>query len=456
MLLLKIVHGAERAAGVRPMAEVRSQQTRFVIGRDPKCDWPIPDRELALSARHCEIVRVGTAHVLRDLSTNGTFVNGSRKRLAGDHVLRHGDRVVFGSFLVEVSLVSDTTDPPPSEPARTRLVRRGGDPAAMVGTDWQQADIALGAPMLEMNSGFTRISKPWLDTSSDQSSVFATVPNARPAFEDTGAPSEAGALGPAVGVGGRPAELSTQVMQGLAAGLGVPVTALPSGQPAEAAQRVGRLLRVAMYALHHQLQLQSRQMRELGSRATTHLAGSPAAGLRLAPGPQDAVSALLAAGNESEAMLVRAHGELGQHTQRILAAFEGTCARLAEHLDPGTLQQLVQGAHEAEDAARLWRAYVGLWKAMGMADDKSWQAGFVDAAFTHLATAYDETPPSGPPAAPPPSQVSDAVAASGAASRAATAGGARPPGPNGPNRASGPDRASGPNGPAGHAGSKPR
>jgi len=417
MLLLKIMHGAERAAGVRPMAEVHSQRARFVIGRDPKCDWPIPDRELALSARHCEIVQVGTAHVLRDLSTNGTFVNGSRKRLAGDHVLRHGDRIVLGSFLVEVAIVSDAAaaDPPPSEPVRTRLIRRGGDPAAMVGTDWQQADIALGAPALEMNSGFTRISKPWLDTSSEHASVFATVPNPRPGFDDTGAPSEAGALGPpgtAAGVGGRPMELSTQVMLGLSTGLGVPVTALPSGQPAEAAQRVGRLLRVAMYALHHQLQLQSRQMRELGSRAATHLAGSPADGLRLAPGPQEAVCALLAAGTDGEGMLVRAHGELGQHTQRILAAFESTCSRLAEHLDPQSLQRLVQGAEDTEDPARLWRSYVGHWQALGLADDKSWQDGFIDAAFTHLATAYDETPAAGPAAGAP-------AAAGGSAGNAA-------------------------------------
>ncbi|MBL8343060.1 MAG: type VI secretion system-associated FHA domain protein TagH [Rubrivivax sp.] len=396
MLLLKIVHGAERATGVRPLVEVHSKLARFVIGRDPKCDWPIPDRELALSARHCEIVRAGGHQVLRDLSTNGTFVNGSRKRLAGDHVLRHGDRIVLGNYLVEVSVVSDAGEQPPQAPARTRLVRRGGDPAAMVGTDWQQAEAALGgAPSLEMNSGFTRISKPWLDTSTDHSSVFATVPNVRQGtFEDTGAPSETGALGPPTGVGGRPAELSTQVMQGLAAGLGVPVTALPSAQPAEAAQRVGRLLRVAMYALHHQLQLQSRQMRELGSRAATHLGGSPAAALRLAPGPQDAVGALLAAGGDGEAMLVRAHGELGQHTQRILAAFEGTCQRLAEHLDPAMLEQLAQGA---DDPARLWRTYGGLWQSMGLAEGKSWSQGFVDVAFTHLATSYDETPPTGPP-----------------------------------------------------------
>jgi len=385
MLLLKLVRGAERASGVQPLAQVHSRQRRFVIGRDPKCDWPINDRELALSARHCEIVLVNGQQVLRDLSTNGTFVNGSRKRLAGDHVLRHGDRIGLGNYLIEVTHVSDTSEAPQPTVARTRIPPRGGDPAAMVGTDWQHADAALAAPSLEMHSGFTRISKPWLDTSTEaQSSVFATVPNVRPTgFEDTGS-SESGAL--------PPPDLGADWLRHLATGLGVAPEALGSGTPAETAHRVGRLLRVAMFALHHQLALQSRQMRELGSRAAAALAGSPAARLRLAPGPQDAVVALLAAGADGEAMLVRAHGELGQHTQRILAAFETTCQRLSEQLNPATLEQLAQGT---DDPARLWLTYSALWRAMGLGDQKSWPEGFTDAAFTHLATAYDETPPAG-------------------------------------------------------------
>lgn len=401
MLILKLVRGADRASGVRPLAEVHSQLARFVIGRDPKCDWPIPDRELALSARHCEIVRVGHQQVLRDLSTNGTFVNGARSRLSADHVLRNGDRFAIGNYLIEVNAAADADQAPPQSTPRTRLVSRGGDPAAMVGADWQEADAAVmvGAPSLEMHSGFTRISKPWLDTSAEaQSSVFATVPQVRPSFEDTGAPSEAGALAAEVAGNGVAPDPVSEVLHALAAGLGMPSATFDKAHAPQTAQRVGRLLRVAMYALHHQLALQSRQMRELGSRSTAGLAGSPAARLRMAPGPQDALATLLAAGQEGEAMLVRAHGELGQHSQRILAAFEATCQRMAEQLDPATLEHLAQGAKGAQgagDAARLWRTYGAIWKALGMAADKSWSEGFTDAAFTHLATAYDETPPAG-------------------------------------------------------------
>ncbi|MBL8287809.1 MAG: FHA domain-containing protein [Rubrivivax sp.] len=390
MLLLKLVRGLERAAGVRTLAQVSPRHVRFVIGRDPKCDWPIPDRELALSARHCEIVQANGQPVLRDLSTNGTFVNGSRKRLAGDHVLRHGDRIAFGSYLVEVAHAADADlAAPPAALARTRLRPRGGDPAAAVGTDWQQAEALGPAPSLDMSSGFTRISKPWLDTSTEaQSSVFATVPNVRPdagpsTFEDTASPA---AVPPAV------PDAAGEMLRALAAGLGVAPEALAGGHPAEAAHRVARLLRVSMFALHHQLALQSRQMRELGSRASADLGSSATAPLRRAAGPQDAVATLLAAGSAAEAMVVRAHGELGQHTQRILAAFESTCQQLAEQLDPATLAHI---APAGDDPAVLWQTYGALWQALGFGAGKPWAEGYVDAAFMHLATAYDESPAPG-------------------------------------------------------------
>ncbi|MCL4699360.1 MAG: FHA domain-containing protein, partial [Burkholderiaceae bacterium] len=138
MLSLKIVRGAENADGVRPIVNIPPDQARFVVGRDPACDWPIADRQLALSARHCEIVRVEGRQVLRDTSTNGTFVNDARERLPADHVLRHGDRLRLGSYVVEVSVVSDVAAAGAAAPAATSAPvapRRGGDPAAMAGAD---------------------------------------------------------------------------------------------------------------------------------------------------------------------------------------------------------------------------------------------------------------------------------------------------------------------------------
>ena len=104
MWSLKIVAGAELADKLQPEVRLPQPLQRFTIGRDPANSWSIADRTLAISGRHCEVIATPDGPALRDLSTNGTFVNGSATRLAGVHLLRDGDRFELGPFRVEISL----------------------------------------------------------------------------------------------------------------------------------------------------------------------------------------------------------------------------------------------------------------------------------------------------------------------------------------------------------------
>ena len=54
---------------------------KAVIGRSRNCNWDLPDPRNAISSRHCEIRRDGDFFVLRDISTNGTFVNDATERI---------------------------------------------------------------------------------------------------------------------------------------------------------------------------------------------------------------------------------------------------------------------------------------------------------------------------------------------------------------------------------------
>lgn len=388
MLSLKLVRGAESAQGVRLVTLVPPDLASFTIGRDPSCHWPIPDKHLALSARHCEIVRIEGRQVLRDLSTNGTFVNGARERLPADHVLRHGDRIGIGCYLLEVAVVPDNAVLPGAAGAPAAAAspapRRGGDPAAMIGNDWEHAAAApavrAGSAGGDVKTGFTRITKPPPKEVLEAMQAAAAVPKAEAAPEATGRE-------PAREPVRRAPPGTTDVLQRLAGGLGVPVEALGSHDPAIAAERVARLLRVAVLSLHRQLGAQSKQLRELGSRAPQVLARSEAARLRMAPGPDDALAALLGAGDEAEAVLVRAQRELGQHTERLLAAYQAAGQRLGEQLAPAALERSAEGM---ADAARLWKIYGSLWTALGIGVGKPWEAAFTEAVTTYLANAYDD------------------------------------------------------------------
>ncbi len=102
MYSFKLTQGADLAEGVVVDVRLPEPFTRFSIGRDPSNQWPIPDRTLAISARHCEIASTPNGPALRDVSTNGTFVNGATLRLRGSHLLRDGDRIALGPYQITV------------------------------------------------------------------------------------------------------------------------------------------------------------------------------------------------------------------------------------------------------------------------------------------------------------------------------------------------------------------
>ncbi|MBX9908150.1 MAG: type VI secretion system-associated FHA domain protein TagH, partial [Beijerinckiaceae bacterium] len=74
------------------------------IGRDEHLDWTLPDPTRGISKRHCEIRFRDGGYWLRDVSTNGTFVNGASNRVQSPYRLRQGDRLEIGQYIIAVTL----------------------------------------------------------------------------------------------------------------------------------------------------------------------------------------------------------------------------------------------------------------------------------------------------------------------------------------------------------------
>jgi type VI secretion system protein len=85
-----------------------------VIGRSRNCNWYLPDPRNAISSRHCEIRREGDAFLLRDISTNGTFVNDAPERIT-ERPIAAGDLIRIGQYEVVVSVEAEVLPEP--EPA---------------------------------------------------------------------------------------------------------------------------------------------------------------------------------------------------------------------------------------------------------------------------------------------------------------------------------------------------
>jgi len=95
--------------------------TEISIGRHPSCHVRFPKDLAIISREHARIVREGNRFKLVDLSTNGTFLNGTRVTEA---ILKDGDILLFADGGPKVSFLTKIAEapadlPPAPEPAAT-------------------------------------------------------------------------------------------------------------------------------------------------------------------------------------------------------------------------------------------------------------------------------------------------------------------------------------------------
>ena len=88
----------------------------FDIGRHEHLDWSLPDPQRVISGKHCEIRFEGNGFVLHDMSTNGTFMNGSPNRMDKPHMLRSGDRFMVGDYIISVAIEGGVVPSHPVHP----------------------------------------------------------------------------------------------------------------------------------------------------------------------------------------------------------------------------------------------------------------------------------------------------------------------------------------------------
>ncbi len=94
-----------------PNATIHEKQKHYdaqggSIGRGADNDWILEDPERFLSSLHCEIKVEAGQYFLLDLSTNGTFVNGSSEPIGrGNQVqIQDGDSFEMGDYQFQASL----------------------------------------------------------------------------------------------------------------------------------------------------------------------------------------------------------------------------------------------------------------------------------------------------------------------------------------------------------------
>ena len=97
----------------------RARNRGFEIGRQQHLDWTLPDPSRHISGLHCDVRFEKGGYWLYDVSSNGTFLNGSTSRMKSPYRLENGDRLTIGQYVVRVDIEGEgqPAAPQPAPPA---------------------------------------------------------------------------------------------------------------------------------------------------------------------------------------------------------------------------------------------------------------------------------------------------------------------------------------------------
>jgi type VI secretion system protein ImpI len=415
------------------------------IGRDSHLDWTLPDPTRFISSKHCEVRYREGGYWLHDVSTNGTFLNGSDGRMKGPHRLRHGDRVTIGQYIVAVELDGEEGAPQrDAAPAPTPQPTAYRDLWSSTGTG--ETPPPIDPKLLRPPRSSVPVRPDFLDWAVDVPDTVPIDPAVSRAPAAPNAPEDVWAQGPARavpapepppaapaprrpiwvsgepsgpwGASQQPAEpveempppaetdpspapqaparasaASADFVRDLARGAGLPESYFAQN-PQELAQQVGALLRLVTENMQQLLNArgQSKRLARMSQQTTIEaLNNNP---LKFAPSTEEALRIMFGAPTPSyldaRRALEEAFTDVKDHQVRTYAAMQQALAMIVADLDP----QAIDDATDADRGisgmigsrkARLWDTYVARWQAKtrGQSD------GLVDVFMQYFAECYD-------------------------------------------------------------------
>lgn len=411
------------------------------IGRSATIDWSLPDPTRFISSRHCEVRCRDDGYWLNDVSTNGTFLNDSARRIQAPYRLREGDRLTIGSYVIAVAIEPDEEAAPALAVAEPALPEAASvnSLASLKGTGSARLDVEIapaaaesapppGAPLaptdapLRQDVAATRPhtmfrarganSAPLREPrKADDSAAFAGQASEQvqtpepppveaamldPRQQEARAWSavEAEGLNETAPSAGAPLA-AEEFLRRFAKGAGVPEHIFARQDGLKVAEELGALMRLVVEDLTQLLNARFKAKRFARASSQTMIQALDNNPLKFAPTATDALKIMFGPRTsgylDARRALDGAFSDLKTHQVMTYAAMQQAVRMLVEDLDPKTIEDAAGedkglaalfGAHKA----RLWDQYVARWQAKTLRHED----GLVDAFMLYFAQCYDQ------------------------------------------------------------------
>ena len=401
MMLTLTIRNPELLQGGQA-AELVINKGEATIGRSSGCDWSLPDPDKIISSKHCTISFSDEAYTLTDLSTNGTFLNGSVERLPAPHTIQNGDVLQIGRYQIQAELSEETHVDAAAEAEAEAAAAAAAAEAAAAAAAAAPPPPATVAPepvaaapaeeTLSNHTMFIPTEKLWAEVTGND------VDWDRGGFGGGGAPAatpwqpsgdapggEVGAAG-----GGDVERLVTAFIE--QAGLGG--REIPNRSP-DMILRAARLMKLLVSGLVVMVEARARAKSQMGAEATA-LSFEGNNPIKFARTPEQALARLLSPPErgfmEGEPAIEDAFIDLQAHQVATLKAMQGALRTALNRFSPDAIRRraelkgiFARILPTARDAA-LWQNYE---REFGLVAEESDEA-FLEVFAKQFRKAYEE------------------------------------------------------------------
>jgi len=393
------------------------------LGRDAHLDWALPDPSRSISSKHCEIRFRDGGYWLHDISTNGTFVNGAQFRLDAPYLLRDGDRLSIGPYIIAVSVEGQ-------QPGRNDVAK----PGAPVSPDGVPPDVwgPVGAAAEPEGRDGYQTRKPqelppdFLDFAAylEPAKPSPALPAASPHVDDWLAvpaasrppaplpqdmpaprrpaparPADDEALPRAAAAQVSPAPVATSAERGeliarIARAAGIPERALANRDLDALADEIGTAIRLTAENLAQMLSSRAESKTLMRSSSRTMIRALENNPLKFGSSTEEALAIMFGPPSrqylDARATVQRSFADLKAHQILIYGAMQGALDALFEDLAPDRIDHAVEpdrglGGFVLSRKAKLWDVYVERWRSKTKRAD----GRLFDAFMALFAEAYD-------------------------------------------------------------------